>query len=242
MLEVKVDTHTHTIASIHAYSTLLENIHAAKEKGLTGIVVTDHAPGLGPNDTFPKSYFGNLRKAVPAMVEGLHVLKGVEANIIDHEGNLDLPVSTFQKLDVVIASCHEVVVKPATVTEHDLIWTTIAKNPWVDIIGHCGNGNYTFSHEKIIKCFKEYDKIVEINSSSFPYRKGARKNCRKIALLCKKYKVKIAVSSDAHFVTDIGNFQAALTMLTEIDFPQELIVNRSIETLIDALPKYQALY
>lgn len=32
MLEAKIDTHTHTIASIHAYSTLLENIHVAKEK------------------------------------------------------------------------------------------------------------------------------------------------------------------------------------------------------------------
>lgn len=241
MLQAKVDTHTHTIASIHAYSTLLENIRAAKEKNLTGIAVTDHAPGLGVGDTFPKSYFGNLRKAVPPIVEGIHVLKGVEANVIDHEGNLDLPVGTFKKLDLVIASCHEVVVKPATIADHDLIWENIAKNPWVDIIGHCGNGNYPFSHEKIIKLFKEYDKIVEINSSSFPYRKDARKNCREIALLCKKYQVKVTVSSDAHFVTDIGNFDEALAMLTAIDFPQELIVNRDFETLVQALPKYQLL-
>lgn len=239
MLQAKIDTHTHTIASIHAYSTLLENIYAAKEKKLTGLAVTDHAPGLGPGETFNKSYFGNMRKAIPEFVHGIRILKGVEANVIDHEGNLDLPTSTFEKLDIVIASCHEKVVKPASSIEHDRIWENIAKNPWVDIIGHCGNGNYPFTHDKIIKLFKEYDKIVEINSSSFPYRKNARQNCREIALLCKKYGVKVSVSSDAHFVTDIGNFTEALTMLEEIDFPQELIVNRELETLLASLPKCQ---
>jgi putative hydrolase len=239
MLQAAIDTHTHTIASIHAYSTLLENIHAAKRRGLTGLAVTDHAPGLGLGTTFHASYFGNLRKAVPAVVEGIHVLKGVEANIIDHEGNLDLPTSLFQKLDLVIASCHESVVKPATSSEHDTIWRAIARNPWVDIIGHCGNGHYPFTHEKIIKEFKEYNKIVEINASSFPYRKDAAKNCRDIALLCKKYEVNVTVSSDAHFASNIGNFTAALVMLSDIDFPQHLIVNRDLETLTASLAHYR---
>lgn len=237
MLQAKIDTHTHTIASIHAYSTILENIRAAKEKGLDGIAVTDHAPGLGLGETFNKSYFGNMMKAIPEFVEGIRVFKGVEANVIDHEGNLDLPISIFQKLDIVIASCHEKVVKPATISEHDTIWKKIAKNPWVDIIGHCGNGNYPFTHEKIIKLFKEYEKIVEINSSSFPYRKDACRNCYEIALLCKKYEVKVTVSSDAHFVTDVGNFTESLAMLESIDFPRELIINRDLETLVDSLPK-----
>lgn len=237
MLEAKIDTHTHTIASIHAYSTLMENIQIAKKKSLTGLAVTDHAPGLGTGETFPKSYFGNMRKAIPEVVDGLRIIKGVEANVMDHDGNLDLPTSTFEKLDLVIASCHEKVVKPATIKEHDKIWENIAKNPWVDIIGHSGNGNYDFSHEKIIKLFKEYDKIVEINSSSFPYRKNARKNCRDIALLCKKYGVKVTISSDAHFATDIGNFTESLNMLEDIQFPQELIVNRNLDTLLEALPK-----
>lgn len=240
MIEAKIDTHTHTIASIHAYSTLLENIQEAKKKGLTGLAVTDHAPGLGTGETFPKSYFGNMRKAIPDYVEGIRILKGVEANVMDHDGNLDMATSTFEKLDLVIASCHEKVVKPATIQVHDYIWGNIAKNPWVDIIGHCGNGNYDFSHEKIVKLFKEYDKIVEINSSSFPYRKNARENCRDIALLCKKYQVKVTISSDAHFATDIGNFTESIKMLESIDFPKKLIVNRNLETLLENLPKLKS--
>ncbi|MGL5899642.1 MAG: PHP-associated domain-containing protein, partial [Lactobacillaceae bacterium] len=57
-----------------------------------------------------------------------------------------------------------------------------------------------------------------------------------MALLCKKYEVPITVSSDAHFYTEIGNFKEALDILEDIDFTQELIVNRSVESLIAALP------
>lgn len=41
-----LDAHTHTIASGHAYSTLLENVNYAAEKGLELIGITDHAPAM----------------------------------------------------------------------------------------------------------------------------------------------------------------------------------------------------
>lgn len=235
MLTVKVDTHTHTLASVHAYSTLLENIAQAKKVGLEGLAVTDHGPAL--KETFPSSYFGNLRKSVPKQVEGLRIIKGVEANVIDFEGNLDLPVSLFKKLDIVIASCHESVIKPGMVADHNRLWQGVANNPWVDIIGHPGNGHYLFDFEKILPLFKEKGKLVEINSSSFLNRQDAPENCREIAKLCKAYQIPVVVSSDAHFATAIGHFDEALSMLEEIDFPQALIANQDTATLIKLLPK-----
>ena len=38
--KVAVDTHTHTILSGHAFSTLSENVAAAKARGLYGICLT----------------------------------------------------------------------------------------------------------------------------------------------------------------------------------------------------------
>ena len=45
-MTVKVDTHTHTLASTHAFGTILENTAAAKEMGLEMICMTDHTPAL----------------------------------------------------------------------------------------------------------------------------------------------------------------------------------------------------
>ena len=41
-----LDAHTHTIASGHAYSTLLENVAYAADMGLELLGVTDHAPAM----------------------------------------------------------------------------------------------------------------------------------------------------------------------------------------------------
>lgn len=41
-----LDTHTHTVSSGHAYSTLREMIQAAAAKGLEAIALTDHAMAL----------------------------------------------------------------------------------------------------------------------------------------------------------------------------------------------------
>lgn len=43
---IYLDLHTHTVVSGHAYSTLNENIAAAKENGLTIYGVSDHTPKM----------------------------------------------------------------------------------------------------------------------------------------------------------------------------------------------------
>ena len=41
-MQLRCDVHTHTLYSRHAYSTILENVHAAKEAGLELLGSTDH--------------------------------------------------------------------------------------------------------------------------------------------------------------------------------------------------------
>lgn len=46
---------------------------------------------------------------------------------------------------------------------------------------------------------------------------------------CKKYQVPVVMDSDAHFDTLIGEFDMARELLTKLDFPEELVLNRSAE-------------
>lgn len=45
--DILADLHTHTLFSKHAYSTVKENIEAARNKGLSYIAITDHYFGNG---------------------------------------------------------------------------------------------------------------------------------------------------------------------------------------------------
>ena len=42
MLQNRCDTHTHTLYSRHAYSTVRENVIAARDAGLELLGITDH--------------------------------------------------------------------------------------------------------------------------------------------------------------------------------------------------------
>jgi len=228
------DLHTHTIISSHAYSTLMENAKYASEIGLNILGVTDHGPKMpGAPDLW---HFGNF-KVLPRELFGVKMLYGCEANIIDYEGNLDIPVEIQKSLDIMIVSMHEPIMQGAS--SADLNTATILKamdNPYVNILGHIGNPRFPILEEEIVKKAKEKNILIEINNSSLvSSRKGSDKNCTKIALLCKELGAQIIVNSDSHFCYSIGNFSVVEKMLKEIEMPKELIINLNKERLLTFL-------
>lgn len=227
---LETDTHTHTVASTHAFSTILEMAEYAAMVGLKAIAITDHGPSIpdGPH----RWHFGSMR-TLPSYIHGVRVLHGVESNIMDYEGTIDISERYQKELDWVIASYHDPCCASGTVEQHTASYLKLAENPNVDVIGHSGSEDYHYDYERVIPVFKEKGKLVEINSHSFSNRRGARKNCREIALLCKKYGAPIVVNSDAHSCFVVGDVNDAMDMLTDIEFPQELIVNRTLESLAD---------
>lgn len=225
-MRIVADTHTHTLMSGEAFCTLNENIAAAKKAGLTFLAVTDHACAMEGAAT--RYYFRNLPQ-LPQETDGIKLLRGVEVNVTDYGGSLDLSGEILEKLDWVIASFHGRVLPSGSQSDHDRAWLAIAENPLVDVIGHCGNPSYPFTHETVIRSFATHGKIVEINNHSFGGRPGSAENCRHIAQLCMAYGVPVVVSSDAHHSSDIGKFDEAVSMLQSIGFPEELILNADCE-------------
>lgn len=227
------DLHTHTMAAGHAYSTLLENINEANKRGIKIIANTEHGPSMpgGPHIF----YFGNL-SVIPRCINGVTILRGCEANIMNFDGDLDIPYKYLKKLDLVIASLHQPCIKPGNRDENTEALINVMNNPYVDIIGHPGNPAFPIWEEDVIKAAKQKNVLIEINNSSFTTsRVGSRDNCLKIAKLCKKYSVKIAVNTDAHFCTHIGNFEKAVEVIKEAEIGEELVINADPNNIINYL-------
>ena len=221
------DTHTHTLMSGHAHSTLIENIAEAKKKGHRFIAVTDHTPAMpGAPDSV---YFACLWSTIPDIFDGVNILRGCEANILDENGTLDIADSTLGSLDWVIVSIHSYITKPMDYDKHTQLWMNIAQNENVDVIGHCGEEQFKFDYEKVIPYFKKHGKVVEINSNSFRTRPSCAKNCIEIARLCVEHDVPLVVSSDAHFASDVGNVELAFKHLSEGGISPDNILNADFE-------------
>ena len=219
------DLHTHSIVSGHAYTTLLENINYCAEKGIKILGTSEHAPSMPGAPHY--WYFGNM-KVVPRVINGVTILRGCEANILDIDGSLDMTDESSRNLDYMIASFHEPVFKPKSKEENTAaILNVMDKYDKVEILGHLGNPNYELDYEAIVKKAKEKNIMIEINNSSLlgSSRVGSDVNCKKVALLCREIGTKVILTSDAHINTCIGVFNKGIELLEEIQMPKELVMN-----------------
>lgn len=224
-----LDTHTHTIASGHAYSTITEMIASGKEKGLSLLAITEHAPSMP--GTCHEFYFHNYR-VFKNKDFGIELLLGSELNILDFHGTVDLDEKTLSSLDLCIASLHLPCFNKGTINDNTNAYIGAMKNPYVHIIGHPDDGRIPVDYERLVKAAKEYHIALEVNNSSLnplSFRPNARENDLTYLSLCKEYQVPICMGSDAHICQDVGNFTYAASVLDEISFPESLILNTSVE-------------
>lgn len=227
-MKIVVESHSHTIASGHAYNTMDEMVKSASEKGIELLAITEHAPNMpGTCHVF---HFYN-QKVVKRIRYGVEVLLGAELNIIDYEGKVDLDEEVLNCLDLAIASLHPPCIHPGTMEENTNALIGAMKNPHVKIIGHPDDGRYPLDYERLVKAAKEYGVLLEVNNSSLSpksFRKNAKENYIKMLELCKQYQVPITLGSDAHVIEDIGNINFSKEVLELTNFPEELIANQSV--------------
>lgn len=232
-----IDLHTHTISSGHAFSTLKENIDEARKRGIKVLGVSDHATSMG--GTAHEFYFKNL-KIVKEEVDGVRVLRGIEANIIDYDGNIDVNDELLGKLDYVIASLHPPCIVPGNIEENTRAVIKAMDCQKVKIIGHPDDGRFPLDYEQVVLAAKEKGVVLELNNASISsrsFRINGRENQRRIIELCKEYGVRVILSSDAHIYYDIGEVSESMKLLEEANFPEEMIINSSIDNLMYILEK-----
>lgn len=233
-MQTLLDVHTHTLASGHAYSTIQEMAAMASQKGLQILGITEHAPGI-PGTCDP-IYFRNLH-VVPRQMCGVRLLLGAELNILDTHGTLDLDDHYYSLcLDLRIAGIHTLCWKGGTPHQNTEGMIAAIQNPWVQIISHPGDGTAQLIFEPIVLAARDTHTLLEINSSSLNpvrHKQEARPNNLEILRLCKRYDVPVILGSDAHISYSIADYQYALPLLQEAEFPQELVMNDKPQQFLD---------
>ena len=239
MFRLEADLHTHTVASGHAYSTIKELAETAANRGLKMIGITDHGVNMpgGPH----LYYFGNLN-AIPRHMFGVEILRGVEANIIDYHGTLDMPVEILERLDLVLAGFHEGTgYESGSVEDNTRAMVKALKNPYVHVIVHPGNPKFPVDLEQIVLAAKKCGKVLEINNSSFSVsRAGSKPNCIQMARYVKEHQAKVVINSDSHIFTAVGRCEHALEVAHVAGLKPEQILNFSARNVNTYLARHRA--
>lgn len=253
------DVHTHTLFSRHAYSTIGECVAAARLAGLELLGSTDHYSCMTSPNLHVRDYQYLINFDVwPRLWDGVRVLRGVEADIVDLKGNLfgwdlmleegivgrafrqphTLKEDVWRNIDYAIASIHnDDFTEGATLAETTGMYVRALSDPKVLILGHAGRAGVPFDVDAVLLAAKERNKLIEINEHSFAshYGEQSHARCRHIAERCAELGVMISTGTDAHIACDVGRFDAVEALLNEIHFPEELIATRSAAAFLEAL-------
>ncbi|MCX7831574.1 MAG: phosphatase [Actinobacteria bacterium] len=238
-MKLEADLHVHTIASGHAFSTITEIARAAKRKGIKAIAVLDHGPAL-PGGAH-EYYFSNL-VALPDFIDGVRIIKGVEANIIGKNGELDISDFTLELLEFVGVSFHPVCgYEPTTRIENTEVLLKAIENTNVKMVCHPSVPGFDVDLKVIVEKCKEKGVLIEVNNFSFnenSFRYPSLEENLKLLEICAEKGAMIALNSDAHFHELVGEVGTAVSYIKKMNFPEELIINRSYKLVNSFIYSY----
>jgi len=243
---LRYDLHTHTAFS-HGKGSIEDNVRAAAARGLEAVGISDHGPG--------HVTYGVKRSRIPEMraeVErlkplypGTEILLGIEANIINPSGKLDVSEEELKQFDYLLAGYH---------------YGVFGENPAFALRVHLGNLIVSGWFHKSTKAQKKRNTELAVRAIygnhikilTHPGDKGAF-DIGEIAQACadtgtlmeistwhnwltvdgireaSKTDARFVISSDAHTPKRIGDCQGAVERIKEAGLDFERVVNLIVE-------------
>lgn len=199
--DILSDLHMHTTWSDGTLS-IREMAEAARERGKTHIVITDHskrsivANGLDGERLLQQQ--AEVRTVNEEMGDNFHVLHGVEMDVLE-DGNMDLPDDILAQLDFVVASLHFGLTQDRAAITKRLL--NAINNPHVDCIGHMtgrligSRPSAYVDFDTVFEAALETDTVLEINANPARLDLDAQ-----YARRAHQLGIKLAINTDAHSI------------------------------------------
>ena len=237
-IPILLDIHTHSLASGHgSRDNITDMARAAAAASLDILGISDHGPatpGAGSN-----SYFRNLRLADRRLF-GVTLLYGVELNILNENGDVDLDDKLIETLDYALVSMHPDTFRSGSAVSNTQAFINAMRHPQVRFLGHPDDGRFPVDYEHLLSAAKEYHVFPELNNSSLmpqAFRKDGLRNSMEMLTICKELRLPVLLSSDSHGKSHIGDMRYIFPLLKQCCFPTELIINSDPAMLYRVLRK-----
>ena len=233
---LEIDLHTHSLFSSCGLHTHLEILERAKALGMKAVAITDHGPELNPR--FSSPFYDRLR----APVDSISLLKGMECNIKNETGEIDLPLKYLPYLDVVLLGIH-----PNTPTGlgekryTEMLLRAIDANESVDIITHPNDTVYPVEFGKVAEEARARGIAIELNNSKTRLNRVPDLVTEALIQVVKEVGCRLVVTSDMHAIEELGLDDSVQPYLTKHDFPLDKLISSSAEKILAFLDERRLL-
>jgi putative hydrolase len=229
---LKTDLHTHSIASGHALNTVYEMVARAKEKGMSLIGIVEHGPSM---EGAPHEGYFWVSDQLDELY-GVRVLLGIEANILNERGEIDLNGELLAKQRVVIAGLHaRTPYRTNNLESNTQALANVMQNPLVQIISHPHRTDFPVDIERVFQEAYKTNTLLELNNQVFAQQssqEGFLETYKRLIDLSRKYGHPLIAGSDAHVAKKIGEDSSIVAACGQIGLTPDMLINNHAEELL----------
>jgi len=229
---LKTDLHTHSIASGHALNTVYEMVAGAKEKGMSLIGIVEHGPSM---EGAPHEGYFWVSDQLDELY-GVRVLLGIEANILNERGEIDLNGELLAKQRVVIAGLHaRTPYKTNNLESNTQALVNVMQNPLVQIISHPYRTDFPVDIGRVFHEAYKTQTLLELNNQVFTQQFSHEvflETYKKLVGLSKRYGHPLIAGSDAYVAKKVGEDSSIVAAYGQIGLTPDMLINNHPEELI----------
>lgn len=234
--KIIADYHTHSniakghipliniILGEHAKGSIESNINVGIKKGLKEIAITDHGYkhilfGMKLNQ------YKNLRKIVDDLNKSsllkdndFKILLGIEGNIVNKKGDIDVKDEIIDYLDIICVGYHPGALQnPLLLRNYTEAAINSIKKYDITILNH--------PLDHVNADIIEIGKVAAIRNTALEINRSHRNMDIETIKKLKNLGVKFSLGSDAHKSEDVGNFGKAYNIAIEAGLTDDDIIN-----------------
>ncbi len=228
---IECDLHVHSLRSTCGFHTLLEIVAIMRGKNAKAFALTDHGPVLGT----PKSHFSVLLRRLPGVIDGIRVLKGIEASVLTVDGDIDLPVFEGASYEIVLAGLHQHddFTESRGIAENTrALVNAVERNPSVRGITHPNFRALPVDMDRLTDLAAERNIALEVNNSHLRNGKADLDDAHRLIELVRAKGAPLMVNSDGHVFSEMAEYERALALLESHGIDSFNIVNRTLESTL----------
>jgi len=200
------DLHVHSIQSACGLHTVLEIVDIAAAKGVKTVNICDHGEASGRKVNF--GVFVDKRR-FPREVrsrsgKSVTILGGIEVNILDEQGNSDLPRKYLSLFDLISAGFHPLTVPLPSAVRNTRALENYLKHSPLDILTHPCIRSAPIDIDRIVDLSLEYGFALEVNNTNLRLGKTDHEQILRMIDIASTRGARLVENSDGHTFAEIG--------------------------------------
>jgi putative hydrolase len=175
-----------------------------------------------------------LCKRVPPEIDGVRIYKGIELNVLDARGTVDMPMALADRMDYIAVGLHPwrtLLANQGASANTDALLTALHRHPFIDAVVHPTQRTHPLEFGRLLPYMAAHGITFEVNETNLATGKSDLEQTAEILAQAVALGVPVATNSDAHVSHELAADEHIQRVFEIVGLDPALAINAGAERL-----------